>query len=71
MKVGTAVDHSTPLEVLDLTLVASRRTHGVKSPKISALAGGWVFFPRVNAVLTVFQFADHVGHPFMPCIGTP
>ena len=49
-----------PFEVLNLSFVFFRRPTRCEGPKISPLSGFGVLLLRVQAVLTCFEFPDHL-----------
>ena len=48
-----------PLEKLNGALVFRRRSLGLERAKISAFPRLWIFLPRIQSILTGFQFPDH------------
>jgi hypothetical protein len=52
------------LEVLHRTLVLFRCLARSECAQVPALTGSWVDLPRIQAVLTGFEFSDHLGSPF-------
>jgi hypothetical protein len=47
------------LEELNGLLVFLRRSFGFEGSKVSAFAGLWIFFPRIQSVLTGCEFSNH------------
>lgn len=48
-----------PFEKLHLPLVTLRGGHRIESAEIAALAGRWIYLPRIKAILARFEFANH------------
>lgn len=47
------------LEVLDGLFVLSRGFQGIECAEVAATLGPGIDFPRIDAILSRFQFADH------------
>jgi hypothetical protein len=48
-----------PLEKLNGALVFRRRSLSLERAEVSAFPRLWIFLPRIQSILTGFQFPDH------------